>query len=70
LAPQSIRTQLIFKAPAKERPLLIQAIAQSSPVSWQHINLQGEFDFSEESLKDGIAFNLTELLAFDINQNF
>jgi TnpA family transposase len=63
-------TQLIFKAPAKERPLLIQAIAQSSPVSWQHINLQGEFDFSEESLKDGIAFNLTELLAFDINQNF
>ena len=54
-------TKLVVQTPAKDRPLLLQAIGQSSPVSWQHINLQGEFDFSEKSLKDSTSFNLSEL---------
>jgi hypothetical protein len=31
-------------------------------VVWQHINLQGEYDFSEEMLKGAIEFDLPELL--------
>src|SRR6202030_4713611 len=31
------------------REILFQAIANGSVVSWQHINLLGEYDFSDES---------------------
>ena len=45
-------------------PAVADAIAASSPVSWQHINLHGEFDFSDESLKDSLRFDLDALFAF------
>jgi TnpA family transposase len=44
------------------RGVLVDLISRSSPVSWQHVNMQGEFDFSEESLRDSIEFNLDELI--------
>ncbi len=59
-------TQLLMKTTAAERPQLIETIKHSSPVSWQHINLQGEFDFSEESLQNAITFNLTELMELEL----
>ena len=34
----------------KERMNLIRTIKNGSVVAWQHINLQGEYDFSEEVL--------------------
>ena len=34
------------------REILIQAITNGSVVSWQHINLLGEYDFSDEKLQD------------------
>jgi hypothetical protein len=40
-------------------------IARSSPVSWQHINMQGEFSFSEESLSEALRFDLAELVSFE-----
>jgi len=36
-----------------------------SPVSWQHINLQGEFDFSDEALTDALRFDLGALLTVE-----
>ena len=33
-----------------------------SPVSWQYINLQDEFDFSDEALADALRFDLSILL--------
>jgi hypothetical protein len=41
------------------------AIAASSPVNWQHVNLHGEFDFSEDALKDSLRFDVEALFAFD-----
>ena len=40
-------------------------IAASSPVSWQHINLHGEFDFSDDALKDSLRFDIEALPAFN-----
>lgn len=37
----------------KER--LLSAIASHSPISWAHINLLGEYDFSDEKLKDSVG---------------
>ncbi len=50
----------------KERKNLIHTIKNGSVFAWQHINLQGEYDFSEEVLKDSIEFKLPELLALQV----
>ena len=57
--------QYLFQAPGAERQQVADAIAASSPVSWQHINLHGEFDFSDDALKDSLRFDVEELLAFN-----
>ena len=49
-----------------EKKNLIRTIQNGSVVAWQHINLQGEYDFSEEVLKDSIEFKLPELLALQV----
>ncbi len=46
----------------EERESLINTIKSGSVVIWQHINLQGEYDFSEENLKNPIEFQLPKLL--------
>ena len=33
----------------------MNAIAHGSIISWQHINLLGEYDFSEEKLQDSVG---------------
>jgi len=45
-----------------EKKSLINTIKNGSVVAWQHINLQGEYDFSEGVLKNSIIFRLPELL--------
>lgn len=54
--------QRLFQALPAERQALANAIAHMSPVSWQHINLQGEFDFSDEELSNALRFDLCALL--------
>jgi hypothetical protein len=39
------------------RDTLLEAIASGSVVSWQHINLLGEYDFSEDKLQDTVGIN-------------
>ena len=50
----------------EEKQNLIQTIKNGSVVAWQHINLQGEYDFSEEILKNSLEFKLPELLKLSI----
>ena len=56
--------QYLLQAPTAERQQVADAIAASSPVSWQHINLHGEFNFSDETLKDSLRFDVEALFAF------
>ena len=37
------------------REILMNAIKNHSPISWAHINLLGEYDFSENKLKDSVG---------------
>ena len=57
--------QYLLQAPAAERQSVADALAASSPVSWQHLNLHGEFDFSDEVLKDSLRFDVDALFAFN-----
>jgi len=49
-----------------EKRNLLDVTKNGSIVAWQHINLQGEYDFSEETLKNSIEFNLPELLKLEV----
>lgn len=60
-------TDLVLKSSVQERKKLIQAIGESSPVQWEHINLHGTFDFSKEALKGFLDFDMEELANFDWN---
>ena len=39
----------------EEQQVLMNAIVHGSIISWQHINLLGEYDFSEEKLQDSVG---------------
>lgn len=47
--------QLTRTKDAQSREHLIRFIATHSPVAWAHINLLGEYDFSDEKLRDSIG---------------
>ena len=44
------------------REAMLNAIAGGSVISWQHINLLGEYDFSEERLQDSFGIKLPKLM--------
>ena len=48
---------------SEAREILFQAIANGSVVSWQHINLLGEYDFSDEKLQDSVGIRPPKLAA-------
>ena len=41
---------------------MLQAIIGGSVISWQHINLLGEYDFSEEKLHDSFGLDPSNLM--------
>lgn len=57
--------QQLFQTPSTGRQALADAIARMSPVSWQHINLQGEFDFSDGALTQAVQVDLGALLTVE-----
>jgi TnpA family transposase len=47
----------------EQRATLLQAIQQGSVVAWQHLNLLGEYDFSEAKLQDTVGIKPPKLIA-------
>ena len=45
-----------------KRAEFLQALAHGSAASWRHVNLLGEYDFSEERLKDSIGIKPPKLI--------
>lgn len=40
---------------ADPEPVLARLIAAHSPMSWAHLNMLGEYDFSEEKFRDTLG---------------
>ncbi len=59
-------SEVIANTPEEKRPELYAQISRSSIVYWQHINLLGEFDFSDEKLKNAVQFHLTKILELKV----
>jgi hypothetical protein len=49
-----------------EKKEIIHTLKNGSVVTWQHINLQGEYDFSDKHLKKSHGFKLPELLDLEM----
>ncbi len=47
---------------AEERNEMLKAITSGSLLSWQHVNLQGEYDFRRSAANDG-SFDMDKILA-------
>ena len=57
-------TQKIAEAETDEvKQELLASIRNGSVASWQHVNLHGEYDFSEKKLSDSVGLNATVILA-------
>jgi TnpA family transposase len=59
-------SKIIVDATEGEKENIIKCIQQSSVITWQHINLHGEYDFSEEKLKQTVAFSLPQILDLQV----
>jgi len=56
-------SQKIVDEKSKDRRQeLVDSIRNGSIVSWQHLNLHGEYDFSEERLRDSVGLRIAEIL--------
>jgi TnpA family transposase len=57
-------TQKIAEAESEEeRQKLLSAVRSGSVARWQHVNLHGEYDFSENKLSDSVGLNAEVILA-------
>jgi len=41
----------------QRREAILNALTHGSAASWQHVNLLGEYDFSEERLQDTVGIS-------------
>lgn len=56
-------SQKLREAESEEQKyILLEATKNGSVVSWQHINLHGEYDFSDEKLQDSVGLEVTKIL--------
>lgn len=49
-----------------DRQSFITRIKQRSIITWQHINLHGKFDFSDEKMKNTFPFSLPKILDLQV----
>ena len=49
---------------ADRRQALLVAVQQGSVASWRHVNLHGEYDFSDEKMQDSVGLHTLPALAF------
>ena len=62
-------TQQLSEVSAAEREVLLTAIPHTAPLSWKHINFQGEYDFSEDALRNLVNLDLDSILKDSANNS-
>ncbi|MCJ8352380.1 Tn3 family transposase, partial [Moritella sp.] len=55
-----LRKQIENEDNPEKKQEIMDAIKNGSVVTWQHINLHGEYDFSDGKLLDSIGLSLTK----------
>jgi len=64
-------SQKIAEADSKERrQALLAAVRNGSVATWQHVNLHGEYDFSDEKLQDSVGLSAPKIWALNEIENW
>jgi len=45
---------------------IFAAVRNGSVVTWQHVNLRGEYDFSDEKLEDSVGLEVPRILDLNV----
>lgn len=61
-------SQKLQELNSSERSRLLTILPDTAPLSWKHINFQGEYDFSEGTLRNLVSLELDQLLKGDLKQ--
>ena len=60
-------SKMLYEAKAVEdRNNIIESVKNGSVVTWQHINMLGDYDFSDDYLKDAIEFGIDDLIRLKV----
>ena len=60
-------SQILFNTKNEtEKKAMIETIRNGSIVTWQHVNLQGEYDFSEKIIENSLEFELPKILELEV----
>jgi cytochrome c551/c552 len=46
---------------------LIAAVKNGSVAAWRHVNMSGEFDLSDERLRDSVGLNIQKILRLNLS---
>ena len=49
-----------------EKQHIIQSVKEGSVVIWHHVNMQGDYDFSDEYLNNAIQFSIADLIKLKV----
>jgi Tn3 transposase DDE domain len=58
--------KIVQEEDVERRQELLTAVQNGSVVSWRHINLHGEYDFSDEKLRDSVGLHIPNALALSV----
>ena len=58
-------SRLLINATKAERTVILEMLPRTSPVAWQHINFQGEFNFDEDTGRDPLEASLLAILSYE-----
>lgn len=62
-------SQKLQELNSSERSQLLASLPDTAPLSWKHINFQGEYDFSEGTLRNLVSLKLDQLLKKESKQS-
>ena len=64
--PLSTGARILDEEDEDRRQDLVAAIRAGSVVAWQHINLHGEYDFSDQKLQDSVGLRVPKILELSV----
>ncbi len=59
-------SQKLADAPQSQRDEMIAQLKRSSVITWHHINMLGEYDFSDEKLAGSTTFELAKIVGLEV----
>ena len=58
-------SRLLVNSTKAERAIILSMLPRTSPVAWEHINFQGEFNFDDDLSRDPLEASLSDILSYE-----